>query len=199
MRDIIAILRGVRPEEAISVADILLSCGISKLEIPLNSPEPFLSIERIIKTFSDYSFVGAGTVLDTNEVKMLSDIGASLIVSPDCNTDVIRETKRLSMVSVPGCFTPTECFQAIQSGADGLKIFPASLLGTAGLKALKSVLPTSTPLYVVGGVHAVNLPDWREAGASGFGVGASVFKPGDNLSDVKEKAERIVHAYDALN
>ena len=103
------------------------------------------------------------------------------------------------MVSVPGCFIPTECFRAIQSGADGLKIFPASLLGTAGLEAIKSVIPTSIPLYAVGGVDAVNLPDWREAGASGFGLGASVFKPGDTLSDVKEKAERIVHAYDALN
>ena len=149
-------------------------------------------------TYDKDATIGAGTVLEVGQVKRLSDIGAKMIVSPNCSIDVISATKNLGLLSYPGCFTPTECFSAIRSGADGLKIFPSFLLGTRGLSALCAVLPEDIPVFVVGGVDTSNFFDWRKAGALGFGIGTALYTPGCHLNELKKKADEIVKSYDQL-
>ena len=197
-RTVIAILRGITPVECLSVADVLISSGIDQIEVPLNSPEAFKSISKMVDTYDKDATIGAGTVLEVGQVKRLSDIGAKMIVSPNCSIDVISATKNLGLLSYPGCFTPTECFSAIRSGADGLKIFPSFLLGTKGLRALCAVLPEDIPVFVVGGVDTSNFFDWRKAGALGFGIGTALYTPGCQLSELKKKADEIVKSYDQL-
>ena len=198
-RNIIAILRGITPAECSEVCDILISSGIDKIEVPLNSPEPFESISKMVKSYGQDATIGAGTVLQVDQVRRLSNIGAAMVVSPDCNTDVITMTKDFGMVSYPGCFTATECFSAIRAGADGLKLFPSFLLGTKGLIALRAVLPDLMPVFAVGGVAASNFTDWRKAGALGFGIGTALYAPGCKLSDIKKSANEIVKSYDELD
>ncbi len=196
-RALIAILRGIEPHEAKDIAEVLIDCGINRIEVPLNSPDPFNSIERMITSFGNEAQIGAGTVLTTKDVNLLAKIGGSMVVSPNCNTEVIRATKKTGMSSYPGVLTPTECFAALDTGADGLKIFPAFVLGITGLSALKSVLPDTTETYAVGGVDANDFSLWFDAGITGFGVGSSLYKPGHTVDEVRSKAVSLVAAYDS--
>lgn len=196
-RPVIAILRGVDPDEAESIAGALIENGIDRIEVPLNSPAPFASIGRLARTFGNDAQIGAGTVLTTEDVGRVSDAGGSLIVSPNMVPEVIARTKTLGMASFPGVLTPTECFGALAAGADGLKIFPAFLLGLEGLKAIRAVLPVETQIFMVGGVGGDDFATWRRAGASGFGIGTSLYRPGDMAEDVIPRARALAAAWDA--
>lgn len=196
-RHIIAILRGLTPDEALAVTEVLVEAGIDKIEVPLNSPDPLKSIEAMAGRFSGMADIGAGTVLEAAQVPQVKSAGGRLIVSPDCNPDVIRKTKAEGLSSYPGVMTPTECFSALRTGADGLKFFPATLIGPEGLGAMRAVLPKETKTYAVGGAGPDNFADWLKAGATGFGIGTALFKPGFSVADVKERAQTIVAAYDA--
>ena len=170
-RNIIAILRGITPAEAVEAADVLIKAGVEIIEVPLNSPDPFDSIGKMVDAFGDKALIGAGTVLTAENVAEVEKVGGKLIVSPDCNPDVIKATVERGMQSWPGIMTPSEAFLAIRTGATGLKLFPGSLIGTAGLKAMKAVLPRDMPLYAVGGAGPDNFGEWIAAGADGFGIG----------------------------
>lgn len=198
-RELIAILRGVQPSEAVDVAKVLVEAGFTKIEVPLNSPDPVRSIGLIVDAFGDKALIGAGTVLTTEQVESIAATGAKLIVSPNANPAVIARTRELSMQSYPGVLTPTECFSALEAGANGLKLFPADVLGASGVKAIRAVLPAETQLFAVGGVGADNLKAWRSAGILGFGIGSSLYKPGVSLEDLSQRAQELVTAYDALN
>lgn len=195
-RNIVAILRGIRPEEAEPVAAALISAGITKIEVPLNSPEPLDSIGRMARRFGAEAIIGAGTVLAPEDVGRVAAVGGKLIVSPDANADVIRTTKALGLLSYPGVMTPTECFAALRAGADGLKIFPGMLVGPEGLKAIRAVLPKGTEVLAVGGAGPENFALWFAAGADGFGIGTAIYRPGDSAETVSEKAKAIVAEYD---
>ena len=196
VREIIAILRGVTPNEVAGIAEELILSGITKIEVPLNSPNAYESIEILANRFLSEAVIGAGTVLAKSEVSLVWNSGGKMIVSPNVNVDVIKETKKLNMRSYPGVFTATECFEAVQNGSDGLKLFPAFLMGVEGLKALRAVLPPSLSTYAVGGVDPNNFVDWLASGVTGFGIGSYLYKVGDNASAVREKADEIVSAYD---
>ena len=196
VKEIIAILRGVTPHEVVGIAEELILSGITKIEVPLNSPNAYESIEILANCFSSEAVIGAGTVLAKNEVSLVWNSGGKMIVSPNVNVDVIRETKKLNMRSYPGVFTATECFEAVQNGSDGLKLFPAFLMGVDGLKALRAVLPPGQSTYAVGGVDPTNFVDWLASGVTGFGIGSYLYKVGDNASAVRKKADEIVSAYD---
>lgn len=196
-REIIAILRGLTPPEAEPVAEALISAGITKIEVPLNSPKPFASIRRMVAHAGDRALIGAGTVLDPVQVGQLREIGAGMVVSPDCNPRVIAATKAAGMLSYPGVFTATEAFAALRNGADGLKFFPAFKLGLDGLSALKAVLPAEAATYAVGGVGPDDFADWLRAGVTGFGIGSALFKPGMAVSEIADRAAEMVAAWDA--
>ena len=196
VKEIIAILRGVTPHEVVGIAEELILSGITKIEVPLNSPSAYESIEILANRFPSEAVIGAGTVLAKNEVSHVWNSGGKMIVSPNVNVDVIRETKKLNMRSYPGVFTATECFEAVQNGSDGLKLFPAFLMGIDGLKALRAVLPPGQSTYAVGGVDPTNFVDWLASGVTGFGIGSYLYKVGDNASAVRKKADEIVSAYD---
>ncbi|MCV0427577.1 MAG: 2-dehydro-3-deoxy-6-phosphogalactonate aldolase [Roseibium sp.] len=196
-RNLIAILRGLTPEEALPVTECLITAGITRIEVPLNSPDPLKSIEAMAKTFADQAEIGAGTVLEAEQVHQVKVAGGTLIVSPDCNPDVIRITKAEGMSSFPGVMTPSESFTALRNGADGLKFFPASLIGPDGIKAMLAVLPKGTATYAVGGAGPDNFADWIKVGTTGFGIGTALYKPGFTISEIKERAASIVTAYDA--
>ena len=196
VRELIAILRGVAPHEAVAIAEELILSGITKIEVPLNSPKAYESIENIANRFSGEALIGAGTVVGKNEVASVCNAGGKMIVSPNVNVDVIRETKKLKMRSYPGGFTATECFGAIDSGSDGIKLFPAFLMGVDGFKALRAVLPPGLSTYAVGGVEPSNFAAWLASGITGFGIGNYLYKVGDTVSCIGEKAKKIVSAYD---
>ncbi len=195
-RNIVAILRGIRPAEAAPIAAALIGAGITKIEVPLNSPEPFDSIRRMTRQFGAEAIIGAGTVLTAEDVGRVADVGGKLIVSPDANAEVIGATKALGLLSYPGVMTPTECFAALRAGADGLKIFPGVLVGPEGLKAIRAVLPKGTEVLAVGGAGPENFAEWFAAGAEGFGIGTALYRPGDSAETVSEKARNIVAEYD---
>ncbi len=194
---LIAILRGVTTEEAPAMATALVDAGITQIEVPLNSPTPFDSITAMKNAVGDAAIIGAGTVLSTDDVGRVRDAGGELIVSPNCDQRVIMATKAAGMASWPGVMTPTECFAALKAGADGLKIFPAGLLGPDGIKAIRAVLPAGTQVYAVGGAGADNFRLWMDASADGFGIGSALFKPGFSVADVAERAKGMVAAYKA--
>lgn len=196
-RNLIAILRGVRPDEAVPVAQALLAAGIERIEVPLNSPEPLRSISALVQAFGPGAEIGAGTVLTEADVEAVHSAGGTLIVSPNCDPAVIRATKRRGMASWPGVMTPTECFAALGAGADGLKLFPGSLIGTAGLQAMRAVLPPGTQVYAVGGAGPDNFAQWRAAGADGFGIGTALYQPGMAADEVARRAVAVVAAFDA--
>lgn len=196
-RNLIAILRGITPAEAADHARVLIDAGITVIEVPLNSPDPWDSIARLLDRFGDRARIGAGTVLAVPEVGRLARMGAHLVVSPDCNPEVIAATRAAGMESWPGVMTPSECLAAIRAGATGLKLFPAALIGPSGLGAIRAVLPPALPVYAVGGAGPENFADWRAAGAAGFGIGTALYRPGQGVERTRDAAARIVAAHDA--
>jgi 2-dehydro-3-deoxyphosphogalactonate aldolase len=194
-RKIIAILRGIKPEECVDIGAALIDAGISWIEVPMNSPQPLASIETLASSFGSKAHIGAGTVLDVSQVTQIADAGGRLVVSPDTQPAVIEATKVLGLDSYPGVFTPSDCFTALRHGADGLKLFPAMLIGPAGLAALSAVLPEEIQTYAVGGVGPENFAEWTKAGVAGFGIGSSLYRPGYSANDVRSRAEACVEAY----
>ena len=196
-RPLVAILRGVEPHEVLGIGEKLIEAGFGIIEVPLNSPEPLKSISKLNDAFGQSAIVGAGTVLSTANVDDVINAGGRLIVSPDMKPDVIKRTIEKDGLSFPGVFTPTEAFAAIDAGCHALKFFPASLHGPDGVKAIKAVLPPKLPVLAVGGATASNVGDWLAAGASGFGIGSSVYKVGWSADKVGMEARAFVQAYDA--
>ncbi|MCJ8325077.1 MAG: 2-dehydro-3-deoxy-6-phosphogalactonate aldolase [Rhizobiales bacterium] len=195
-RNLIAILRGVTADEIDDIVEILLAEGITKIEVPLNSPDPFKTIEKMLSKYKGQGVFGAGTVLNVEQVTALAELGADLIVSPNCNPKVIAATKAAGMLSYPGVMTPSECFMALEAGADGLKFFPGDLVGPVGLNAMRAILPKQVDCYAVGGANASNFGQWVKAGATGFGIGSALYKIGDTPQIVQQKAKAIVTAFD---
>jgi 2-dehydro-3-deoxyphosphogalactonate aldolase len=196
-RRLIAILRGLEPARAVETATAVVDAGIEWIEVPLNSPDPLRTIAAMQEVLGDRAHIGAGTVLSPEEVRAVAATGATFVVSPNCDSRVIARTKELGLGSYPGVFTPTECFAALAAGADALKIFPAALMGTAGLKAVRAVLPPATPVYAVGGVGPSDFAAWTAAGADGFGLGSSLFHPAWPVERVAEQARASAAAWDA--
>ena len=189
---LIAIIRGVKPNEAEAIGEALLSAGIRIIEVPLNSPDPLASIERLAKRFGDEALIGAGTVLDAEDVKRVARAGGRIIVSPSTDVAVIKQSWDEGLVSAPGFFTPSEAFAALHAGAHALKLFPAEAASPTVVKAIKAVLPTETPLIVVGGVKPETMRGWMDAGANGFGLGSGVYKAGQSAAEVATQARNYV-------
>ena len=189
---LVAIIRGVRPNEAAAIGDALYASGIRIIEVPLNSPDPLASISKLASRLGDRALIGAGTVLDLAQVLQVRDAGGRLIVSPNTFTDVIEATVAAGMVSSPGYFTPSEGFEALRSGAHVLKFFPAEAASPAVIKSQRAVLPKDVPLLVVGGINPTNMRPYLDAGANGFGLGSGVYKPGQSPHEVAAQAEAFV-------
>ncbi len=189
---LVAIIRGVTPDQAVAVGEAIYSAGIRIIEVPLNSPDPLASITRLASALGERALIGAGTVLDPADVARVRDAGGRLIVSPSTDVEVIRATASAGMVSSPGFFTPSEAFQALKAGATALKLFPAEAVTPAFVKAQRAVLPKHVPLLVVGGVTPDNMRPWLEAGANGFGLGSGLYKPGQSPEQVGAQARAYV-------
>jgi 2-dehydro-3-deoxyphosphogalactonate aldolase len=189
---LVAIIRGVTPDEAEAIGDAIYEGGIRIIEVPLNSPEALKSIELIAGKFGERLLVGAGTVLDPADVRRVRDVGGRIIVSPDTNSEVIAATASAGLVASPGYFTPSEAFSAIRAGATALKLFPAEAATPAVLKAQLAVLPKDVPILPVGGIKPDNMRPWLEAGATGFGLGGGLYKPSQSASDTLKKARAYV-------
>ncbi|MDP2818841.1 MAG: 2-dehydro-3-deoxy-6-phosphogalactonate aldolase [Polaromonas sp.] len=188
---LVGILRGLRPDEALPVAQALLGVGWTLIEVPLNSPQPLQSIEAMAAAFPA-ALVGAGTVLSAGQVRDVHAAGGQLVVSPNFDATVVREAVRLGMVCLPGVMTATEAFAALQAGASGLKLFPAEMLTPAVVKALRAVLPAQTLLLPVGSITVDNMATYRAAGASGFGIGSALYTPGMTAATVAENAMKFI-------
>jgi 2-dehydro-3-deoxyphosphogalactonate aldolase len=191
---LIAILRGVKPEEAEPAAAALESRGVAIVEVPLNSPHPLDSIRRLASAFGERLLIGAGTVTTPNQVTEIARAGGRLIVTPHADLAVTRAAKQHGLLAVPGFFTPTEAFAMLAAGADALKLFPAEAASPAVLRALRAVLPSGTAVLPVGGIDAGNMAGWRAAGAAGFGIGSAIYKPGDSPERVAAKAQALIAA-----
>lgn len=192
---LIAILRGIMPDEVVAIGQALVDAGLRVIEVPLNSPQPLESIRRLAAACGDRARIGAGTVLTVQQVRDVWNAGGTLIVSPNTNADVIRATKAAGLWSAPGVATPTEGFTALDAGADMLKLFPAEQLGPSVIRAWRAVLPRDVPLVPVGGVSAESMAAFIAAGADGFGLGSAVYKPGMTITDVRRAADTLVATY----
>jgi 2-dehydro-3-deoxyphosphogalactonate aldolase len=197
-RNLVAILRGVKPDEVEAIADALVDAGFSALEVPLNSPDPLESIARLARHLPPSVLVGAGTVLTPAMANAVADAGGRLMVSPNVDPAVIRAAAARGMVTMPGVFTPTEAFTALAAGASGLKIFPAAALGPAGIGAMMAVLPKEVVVGAVGGVADADFAAYAKVGVTAFGLGSSLYKPGFTAADVAARARAAVAAYDAM-
>lgn len=189
---LVAILRGVRPEEVEGIGEVLVAGGIEVIEVPLNSPSPFESIGRLARRFGGPSgeggvLIGAGTVMTGEDVRRVGEAGGRLMVTPHADAGLVRAAKGAGMVAVPGFFTPGEAFALLEAGADGLKLFPAEAASPAVLRSLRAVLPGGVAVLPVGGMDAGSIPAWRAAGAAGFGVGSALYRPGDTAGEVGRK------------
>ena len=196
---LVAILRGVTPARIEGVAAALFEAGIRAIEVPLNSPEPFKSVEILAKVYGDRCLTGAGTVLSLSDVDRVADAGGKLMVTPNTNPAVIARGVDKGLTVMPGFFTPSEGFAAIAAGARYLKLFPASSGGIGHLQAMLAVLPKTVPVYAVGGVGAGNMSEWRKAGAAGFGLGSELFKPDFSDADIAARARKCVAAFKAVS
>lgn len=194
---LIAILRGVAPEEVIGIGTALEQAGIAIVEVPLNSPRPIDSIGRLARHFGGRMLIGAGTVMTPADVAAIGAAGGRLIVTPHAAGPVVRAARARGMLTCPGCFTPSEAFAMLEAGADALKLFPAEAASPAVLRALRAVLPADTMMLPVGGIDAGNLGPWRAAGAAGFGIGSAIYRAGDSAEAVAAKARRLVAALGA--
>jgi 2-dehydro-3-deoxyphosphogalactonate aldolase len=191
---VIAILRGIQPDEAVPVGEALVEAGIRIIEVPLNSPDPFDSIARLVARFGKTALIGAGTVRRIDEVQSLARIGAGIVLSPHCDPELIHSTVSAGMVSVPGILTPTEAFSALDAGAHALKLFPMEVMGLAGARALKAVLPPGTRMIAVGGVSEANARSFFEAGLHGIGIGSALYKPGGDVVGIRSRARVFLQA-----
>lgn len=191
---LVAIIRGVTSEDVEAIGEAIFNSGIRIIEVPLNSPDPLISIGKLARRFGEQMLVGAGTVLRSSDVQSVAEAGGRIIVSPDSKVDVIEATARAGLVSSPGYFTPSEAFLAIGAGATALKLFPAEAASPAVLKAQLAVLPASVPILVVGGINPHNMDPWLEAGAAGFGLGGGLYRPGQNADETFAKARAYVAA-----
>lgn len=192
---VLAILRGVTPDEVLPVSEALLAEGIKAVEVPLNSPDAFVSIEKLADKFGADALIGAGTVLTAEDVRRVRNAGGRLVVSPNFDADVTAETKAQGLASMPGVFTPTEAFAALKAGADALKYFPAELGGPAAVKAWRAVIPPDVVIAATGGVSADTLSAWLESGCQIAGAGSWLYRPGAAPSDVKARAREFGAAY----
>ena len=191
---LIAILRGVTPSEVVAIGEALVDAGFSLIEVPLNSPDPLESVARLAKAFAGRAVIGAGTVLEEQEVEAVQAAGGTMIVSPNSNIDVIERTVRTGLVSLPGIDTASEAFAALRAGASALKLFPAEGANPAVLKAMRAVLPASVRMFPVGGITPDNMSTWLKAGAAGFGLGSALYTPGSTPELVSERARKFVAA-----
>ncbi|MCO5072349.1 MAG: 2-dehydro-3-deoxy-6-phosphogalactonate aldolase [Rhizobiaceae bacterium] len=196
-RGLVAILRGLEPDNAVATAEAIFDAGIEAIEVPLNSPDPFRSIEAIRKSLPETALIGAGTVLTPADVERLDAAGGRLLVSPNIDSDVMQAASRFGMVSMPGVFTPTEAFLAIKLGASALKFFPASVLGARGIAAIMAVLPRQTIVGAVGGVSDRDFADYAKIGVRTFGLGSSLFSPSLSVIEIGERAKLAARAWDA--
>ncbi|WP_375774880.1 2-dehydro-3-deoxy-6-phosphogalactonate aldolase [Bradyrhizobium sp. ma5] len=196
-RPLVAILRGVKPDEALGIVSALLEAGMTAIEIPLNSPEPFRSIEIATKRAPADVLIGAGTVLTPADVDRLHGVGGRLMVSPNVDVDVLARARHHAMITMPGVFSPTEALLAARAGASSLKFFPASVLGASGISAIRAVLPPDVMLAAVGGVSDQNFAEYVKAGIRAFGLGSSLYKPGMSAADVAARAKVTIEAYDS--
>ncbi|RHZ90895.1 2-dehydro-3-deoxy-6-phosphogalactonate aldolase [Cereibacter sphaeroides] len=196
-RDLVAILRGIRPEEVEPILERLIEAGFEAIEIPLNSPDPFVSIERAARLAPASVMIGAGTVLTPADVDRLAGCGGRLLVSPNVDGAVLDRAGELGLVSMPGIMTPTEAFTALRHGASGLKVFPAGVLGPAGIGAMRAVLPKATVIGAVGGIDETSFAAYRAVGVAAFGLGSSLYRPGMTADEVAVRAERSIAAFDA--
>ena len=195
---LVAVLRGITPDEIDDVGDALVAEGFRILEVPLNSPHPYESIRRLARRFGERCLVGAGTVVDSRDVARVDEAGGRLIVMPHADVAVVREAKRLAMICMPGVATPTEAFAALAAGADGLKLFPAEAMVPAALRAWRAVLPAGTRVFAVGGIRPDNMAPWWAEGATGFGTGSNLYKPGADPSAVRAVAAAYRSGFAAL-
>lgn len=195
-RPLIAILRGIRPEETADIVGALIETGFTAIEIPLNSPEPFRSIKIAAKMAPADCLIGAGTVLTIEDVDRLDGAGGKLLVTPNVEPAIISRARDKGMVTMPGVFTATEALSAARAGATGLKFFPAGVLGASGISAIRAVLPPELVIAAVGGVSDKNFADYTKAGILAFGLGTSLYKPGMTAAEVAERAKATIYAYD---
>lgn len=194
---LVAILRGVRPDEVEPIGDALVAAGFTLIEVPMNSPDPLDSIGRLVRRLDGRALVGAGTVLTPDQVRAVQQVGGRLIISPNSDLSVIAQSAQVGLVSMPGYFTPTEAFAAVQAGASALKLFPAEAATPAVLKAQRAVLPKDLPILVVGGINPDNMAPWVAAGANGFGLGSALYKPGATAAQVSEAAQAFLNGWNA--
>jgi 2-dehydro-3-deoxyphosphogalactonate aldolase len=195
---LVAILRGVTPDEVEAIAEAIVVAGIGVIEVPLNSPDPFTSIRRLARNLEGRALVGAGTVLKMSDVERVADAGGTVIVSPNTDIEVIRASKAHGLLSLPGFFTVSEAFDALEAGADALKLFPAEMASPAGVKAMRAVLPKGTRLLAVGGISPQTIPPYLAAGVDGFGVGSDLYAVGRSAEEVGKRAEALTAAVRAM-